>query len=124
MALIGEFARKARYQGAGSSVVNCTKLDHTMDVIGNFELDVVGFEPGYPRHGAPDAAMMQRAAELAKRADVVLLYIGLDEVSESEGLDRSTLAIPQCQIETLEAVSKANPKVIVVLSAGSAVEMP
>ena len=124
MALIGEFARKARYQGAGSSVVNCTKLEHTMDVIGNFELDVVGFEPGYPRHGAPDAAMMQRAAELAKRADVVLLYIGLDEVSESEGLDRSTLAIPQCQIETLEAVSKANPKVIVVLSAGSAVEMP
>lgn len=55
VAVIGEFAKVARYQGAGSSAVNCTKLDHTLDVIGNFPLDVVGFEPGYPRHGAPDA---------------------------------------------------------------------
>ena len=124
VAVIGEFARKARYQGAGSSVVNCTKLDHTMDVIGNFDLNVVGFEAGYPRHGAPDAAMMAKAAELAKKADYVLLYLGLDEISESEGLDRSTLAIPQCQIETLKAVSDANPNVIIVMSAGSSVEMP
>ncbi len=124
VAVIGEFAKKARYQGAGSSVVNCTKLDHTMDVIGKFDLDVVGFEPGYPRHGAPDAGLMQKAAELAKKADYVLLYLGLDEISESEGLDRSTLAIPQCQIETLEAVAAANPNVIIVMSAGSSVEMP
>ena len=124
VAVIGEFAQKARYQGAGSSVVNCTKLDHTMDVIGNFDFNVVGFEPAYPRHGAPDAAMIQKAAELAKKADYVLLYLGLDEISESEGLDRSTLEIPQCQIEALKAVSAANKNVIVVMSAGSAVEMP
>ncbi len=124
VAVIGEFAQKARYQGAGSSVVNCTKLDHTMGVIGNFDLNVIGFEAGYPRHGAPDAAMMQKAAELAKKADYVLLYLGLDEISESEGLDRSTLAIPDCQIETLKAVSDANPNVIIVMSAGSSVEMP
>ncbi len=124
VAVIGEFARKARYQGAGSSVVNCTKLDHTMDVIGRFDLIVVGFEPGYPRHGAPDAEMAARAAALAKNADYALLYLGLDEISESEGLDRSTLALPQCQIETLKAVSAANPNVIVVMSAGSSVEMP
>ena len=124
VAVIGEFAKKARYQGAGSSVVNCTKLDHTMDVIGNFDLDVVGFAPGYPRHGAPDAAMIETAVTVAKLADYVLLYLGLDEISESEGLDRSTLAIPQCQIETLKAVSEANPNVIVVMSAGSSVEMP
>ena len=124
VAVIGEFAQKARYQGAGSSVVNCTKLDHTMDVIGNFDLDVVGFEPGYPRHGDPDEAMRRKAVELALKADYVLLYLGLDEISESEGLDRSTLAIPQCQIEVLNAVSAANPNVIVVMSAGSSVEMP
>ena len=124
VAVIGEFAKKARYQGAGSSVVNCTKLDHTMDVIGNFDLDVVGFAPGYPRHGAPDAAMIDTAVTVAKLADYVLLYLGLDEISESEGLDRSTLAIPQCQIEALKAVSAANPNVIVVMSAGSSVEMP
>ncbi len=124
VAVIGEFAKKARYQGAGSSVVNCTKLDHTMDVIDRFDLDVVGFAPGYPRHGAPDAAMIETAVTVAKLADYVLLYLGLDEISESEGLDRSTLAIPQCQIETLKAVSEANPNVIVVMSAGSSVEMP
>ena len=124
VAVIGEFAQKARYQGAGSSVVNCTKLDHTMDVIGNFDLDVVGFEAGYPRHGDPDAALRDKAAALAKQADYVLLYLGLDEISESEGLDRSTLSIPQCQIEVLDAVSAANPNVIVVMSAGSSVEMP
>ena len=95
-----------------------------MDVIGRFDLIVVGFEPGYPRHGAPDAEMAARAAALAKNADYALLYLGLDEISESEGLDRSTLALPQCQIETLKAVSAANPNVIVVMSAGSSVEMP
>ena len=124
VAVIGEFAQKARYQGAGSSVVNCTKLDNTMDVIGNFDLDVAGFEAGYPRHGAPDSSMIAKAAELAKKADYVLLYLGLDEISESEGLDRSTLSLPACQIETLKAVSAANPNVIIVMSAGSSVEMP
>ena len=124
VAVIGEFAKKARYQGAGSSVVNCTKLDHTMDVIGNFDLNVVGFEEGYPRHGDPNPEMQQKAVELAKKADFVLLYIGLDEISESEGLDRSTLALPKCQTELLGAVAAANPNVIVVMSAGSSVEMP
>ena len=124
VAVIGEFARKARYQGAGSSVVNCTKLDHTMDVIGDYDIDVVGFEPGYPRHGEPDAEMRAKAVALAKKADVVLLYIGLDEISESEGLDRSTLALPRCQTELLDAVAAANPNIVVVMSAGSSVEMP
>ena len=124
VAVIGEFAQKARYQGAGSSVVNCTKLDHTMDVIKNFDLNVVGFEAGYPRHGAPNPEMQQKAVELAKKADTVLLYIGLDEISESEGLDRSTLSLPKCQTELLEAVAAANPNVVVVMSAGSSVEMP
>lgn len=124
VAVIGEFAQKARYQGAGSSVVNCTKLDHTMDVIGNFALNVVGFEAGYPRHGATNPEMQQKAVELARKADTVLLYLGLDEISESEGLDRSTLSLPKCQIELLDAVAAANPNIVVVMSAGSSVEMP
>ncbi|MCD8367564.1 MAG: glycoside hydrolase family 3 C-terminal domain-containing protein [Clostridiales bacterium] len=124
VAIIGEFAQKARYQGAGSSVVNCTKLDHAMDVIGNFDLDVVGFEAGYPRTGAGDPAMEKKAVELAQKADVVLLYIGLDEISESEGLDRSHMRLPQSQISLIHAVSKVNANVVAVMSAGSAVEMP
>ena len=124
VAVIGEFAQKARYQGAGSSVVNCTRLDNTMDVIGSFALDVVGFEAGYPRSGKGDPAMQTRAVELARKADYVLLYLGLDEISESEGLDRAHMKLPQSQIDLLEAVSAANENVILVLSAGSSIEMP
>ena len=124
VAVIGEFAQKARYQGAGSSVVNPTRLDNAMDVIKTFGLDVAGFEPGYPRSGAGDPAMRSKAAELAKQADVVLLYIGLDEISEAEGLDRSHMKLAQSQIDLIEAVSAANPNVVAVMSAGSAVEMP
>ena len=124
VAVIGEFAQKARYQGAGSSVVNPTKLDHTMDMIKNFDLDVAGFEPGYPRSGKGDPAMQAKAVELAKKADIVLLYIGLDEISESEGLDRAHMKLPQSQIDLLEAVTAVNPNVVAVMSAGSSVEMP
>ena len=124
VAVIGEFAQKARYQGAGSSVVNCTKLDNTIDVIGNFDLNVVGFEAGYPRSGVGNPEMQAKAVELAKKADYVLLYIGLDEISESEGLDRSHMKLPQSQVDLLKAVAAVNGNVIVVMSAGSTVEMP
>ncbi|WP_243154185.1 glycoside hydrolase family 3 C-terminal domain-containing protein [Pseudoflavonifractor sp. 60] len=124
VAVIGEFAQKARYQGAGSSVVNPTKLDHTMDIIKNYDLNVVGFEAGYPRSGKGDPAMRTKAVELAKQADVVLLYIGLDEISESEGLDRAHMKLPQSQVDLIEAVSAVNSNIVAVMSAGSSVEMP
>ncbi len=124
VAVIGDFAETPRYQGAGSSVVNPTGLDSTMSVIGNFPLDVVGYEKGYPRVGAGDKAMQDAAVALAKKADYVLLYLGLDEVSESEGLDRQHMRLPQSQLDLLAAVSAANKNVIIVMSAGSSVEMP
>lgn len=124
VAVIGEFAQNARYQGAGSSVVNCTRIDNAMDVIGNFDLDVVGFEAGYPRCGAGDAVMRQKALELAEKADYVLMYIGLDEISESEGLDRSNIDLPESQVELLNAVAAVNPNVIAIMAAGSVVAMP
>ena len=123
-AVIGEFAKNARYQGAGSSVVNCTRLDSAMDVIGGFPLDVIGYAQGYPRTGPKDKDMQDAAVELAQKADVVLLYIGLDEISESEGLDRQTMKLPRSQTELLNAVANVNPNVIAILAAGSSVEMP
>ena len=68
--------------------------------------------------------MRDKAVELAKKADVVLLYIGLDEISESESLDRPHMKLPQSQIYLLEAVAAVNPNVVAILSAGSAVETP
>ena len=124
VAVIGDFAETPRYQGAGSSVVNPTKLDSCTGVIKNFPLEVVGFEKGYPRVGPGDATMQANAAALAKKADVVLLYLGLDEISESEGLDRPHMKLPESQVSLLKAVSAANSNVVIVMAAGSAVEMP
>ncbi|MCD8354509.1 MAG: glycoside hydrolase family 3 C-terminal domain-containing protein [Clostridiales bacterium] len=124
VAVIGDFAETPRYQGAGSSVVNCTKLDSANQVMGQFDLNVVGFEKGYPRVGAGDAAMQAAAVELAKKADVALLYLGLDEISESEGLDRGNMKLPQSQVDLLCAVAEVNPNVVVVMAAGSSIEMP
>lgn len=124
VAVIGDFAETPRYQGAGSSVVNPTKLDSCLDVIQSFPLEVAGFEKGYPRVGAGDPAMQAAAVELARKADYVLLYLGLDEISESEGLDRQHMKLPASQVELLEAVSAVNENVIIVMAAGSSVEMP
>ncbi len=123
-ALIGDFAKTPRYQGAGSSVVNPTRLECTLDIFEKYPLELAGFAAGYHRTGPADAALEQEAFALAKKADVVLLYIGLDEISESEGLDRAHMKLPASQVQLLEKVSKANPHVIAVLSAGSSIEMP
>lgn len=88
VAVIGDFAKNPRYQGAGSSVVNPTRVDNAVEMIKQFELDAVGYAAGYQRTGPADSALESEALELAKQAEVVLLYIGLDEISEAEGLDR------------------------------------
>lgn len=123
-AVIGDFAKTPRYQGAGSSVVNPTKLESTLDAIGSYPIQMTGFAAGYHRTGPADAALESEAVELAKNADVVLLYIGLDEISESEGLDRANMKMPASQIQLLEKIAKVNPHIVAVMSAGSSVEMP
>lgn len=124
VAVIGDFARTPRYQGAGSSAVNPTRLDSVLDVIGDSGLEMTSFAAGFRRNGAPDAALRAEAVEAARGSDVALLFLGLDEIAESEGLDRSTLALHAAQTELLEAVAAANPRTVVVLSAGGVVEMP
>ncbi|MDO5540991.1 MAG: glycoside hydrolase family 3 C-terminal domain-containing protein [Eubacteriales bacterium] len=124
VAVIGDFAQKPRYQGAGSSVVNPTKLDSTLDIIENFDLKMAGFSAGYVRTGEPNDVLKQEAVNLAKEAQVVLLYIGLDEISESEGLDRAHMKLPKNQEALLKALLKVNKNIVVVLSAGSPIEMP
>ncbi|MBD5459814.1 MAG: glycosyl hydrolase, partial [Lachnospiraceae bacterium] len=122
--IIGEFAENPRYQGAGSSVVNTTRLETTLELIRNFPLRTAGYARGYRRNQKPDKKLIQEAVALAVGVDVVLLYIGLDEASESEGLDRVHLRLPQGQLSLLQAVAEVNENIIAVLSAGSVLEMP
>lgn len=124
VALIGDFAITPRYQGAGSSMVNATRVETMERMISQYPVKCVGCAAGYKRTGGADEAMKKEALDLAKRADVVLYCFGLDELSESEGLDRTHMRIPQNQIELLEALVKVNPNIVGVLSAGSSIEMP
>ena len=125
VAVVGDFAQTPRYQGAGSSLVNPAKQpESVLNEIGNCGLEMVAFEQGYRRNKKSDAKLIERAKEAAKKAEVVLIFAGLDEISESEGLDRTHMNMPQAQNMLIDEISTVNPNVIVVLSAGSAVEMP
>ena len=124
VAVIGDFAFKPRYQGAGSSMVNTTKLESFFEIAQESSaLEIVAFSAGYQRNGDPDEALKNEALEAAKQADVVLYFFGLDEMSESEGLDRQHMKLPKVQLELLKALADANPNIVGILSGGSSIEM-
>ena len=124
VAVIGDFAETPRYQGAGSSAVNSIQVDSLLGCIEASGLRQVGYAAGFDRQGKPDAAQKAEAVALAAKADVVLLCLGLDEIKESEGLDRRDMKLADNQIELLQAVQAANPNVVVLLSAGASLETP
>lgn len=123
IAVIGDFAKTPRYQGAGSSLVNVTQLDNTLDLIESSGLTMIGYEQGFNRSGLKDTAKLDAACRLAKGAEVVLIYLGLDELSETEGLDRSHMNIAKNQLDVLTAIYKVNSNIVVILSCGAAIEL-
>ena len=124
VALIGDFAFTPRYQGAGSSLVNPIRVENMEEIIRDYPLSVAGCARGYSRGGKTDVTLREEALKLAAQADVVLYCFGLDEISESEGMDRIHMGIPQNQISLLTTLSEVNPNIVGILSAGSAIEMP
>lgn len=130
IAVIGEFARTPRYQGAGSSLINPTRLDRAVDEIRALATGEVAFAPGFALEGVAETAdrtaddLRAEAVASAADADVVVLFLGLPAADESEGYDRDHIDLPAVQLELLEAVRAANPNVVVVLSNGSVVALP
>ena len=123
--VIGDFGEKPRYQGAGSSLVNPNMLTNLRDWLYQSALQVAEYAPGYRRgqHEA-DPQLLEQAVEAARKAKTVLLCIGLDETAESEGADRTQMDLPKAQLALLDAVCKANPNVVLVLSGGSPFVLP
>ena len=124
VAVIGDFAENPRYQGAGSSMVNAFQVDTLLGALRGSGVQIAGYQPGFDRHGAPSPEKQARAVALAQKAEAVILCLGLDEVQESEGLDRTSMRLAPNQTELLAAVCAVNPNIAVVLHAGSPVEMP
>ncbi len=122
VAVIGDFAANARYQGAGSSLVNPTKVTGVLDAIKASQLNFIGFERGFKRDGDKSRRLATRAVKLAKRADTVVLCLGLGEGSELESCDRTTLNLPQNQTDLLAILSGLGKKIVVLLSCGGVVD--
>ncbi|HSN11371.1 MAG TPA: glycoside hydrolase family 3 N-terminal domain-containing protein, partial [Propionibacteriaceae bacterium] len=113
--VVGEFARTPRYQGAGSSRVQPTRLDNALDRISEIVGHEVPFAPGFttdPKNPVSDGAH-DEAVEVAARADVVLLFLGLGENHESEGYDRTTADLPAEQLALLDDILAVNTNVVV-----------
>ena len=122
VAFIGEFAKKPRFQGGGSSHINCFKTTSAVDAAA--DLDVI-YAQGYSV--AEDVAtdeMIAEAVKAAKEAKVAVIFAGLPDAYESEGYDRTHMRMPACQNKLIDAVVAANPNTVVVLHNGSPVEMP
>ena len=124
VALIGEMARAPRYQGAGSSNINPTKLSNAFESFIDEGYTPL-YAPGYEKkNDKPNYELIADAAKIAEKADVAVVFIGLTENYESEGYDRDCLDIPEAHTELLEAVCGVNKNVVVVLSGGSPIIMP
>ena len=122
VAFIGEFAVKPRFQGGGSSHINCFRTTSAMEAAAGMK---VTYAQGYS--AAKDEAtdeMIAEAVKAAKAAKVAVIFAGLPDAYECEGYDRSHMHMPACQNALIEAVAEANPNTVVVLHNGSPVEMP
>lgn len=121
VAFIGEFAEKPRYQGSGSSRIHSRRVISAREAA---PADVV-FAQGY--HSAEteeDLTLWEEAMALAQNADIAVIFAGLPDSFESEGYDRTTMAMPENQNRLIQAVSEVQPNTVVVLHAGAPVEMP
>ena len=125
VAVMGDFAKVPRYQGAGSSLVNPSKEPESiLGCIKDYDVEMVSYTRGYERNHKPVQSLIDESVKAAGDADVVLIFGGLDEISESEGLDRTHMEMPKAQNMLIEAVAAVNPNVVFVMSCGSVVEMP
>lgn len=120
--IVGELARTPRYQGAGSSHIQPTRLDDALSAItARAHVREVAFHPGYRLDGIDDATMVQGAVLEAKKADDIVVFLGLPDAEESESFDRATLQLPAAQLMLLEQLMSVTDRLVVVLSHGGAV---
>lgn len=131
VAVIGAFATEPRFQGAGSSLINPTRVDAAFDELRAVGGDNVSHAAGYAVEGGAIAASGRSADELrteavavAAAADVAVVFLGLPAAEESEGFDREHIDLPAVQLALLDAVLEANPRTVVVLSNGGVVALP
>ncbi|MGL1888197.1 MAG: glycoside hydrolase family 3 C-terminal domain-containing protein [Reichenbachiella sp.] len=126
IAVIGEFAINPRYQGNGSSEVKPPQLDKFMDIIkAEYGEGIkIKYAQGYDLGNDTDYSLIAEAKKVAAKADIALVFAGLPQHYESEGVDRTHINIPPSQDSLIAELAKVQNKTVVVLTNGSAVAMP
>ena len=119
IAVVGAMAKELRYQGAGSSHINPTKLPQPLEL-----LPGAVYAPGCDEKGSTTDALLQEVQNAARKAETVVVFAGLPAQCESEGFDRDSLKMPEGHRKMIEVAAHANPNTVVVLLCGSVVECP
>lgn len=127
IALIGNFAKHPRYQGAGSSRVNASRSESTFEALHELlpQHVQINYAEGY--NNEADEVHMQllsAAKEAAAKSDVAIVLVGLPDSFEAEGSDRSHMHLPKSHDSLVEEILNVQPNTVVVLINGSAVELP
>ncbi len=124
VAFIGEFAKKPRFQGGGSSHINCHKISNALDQAVDAGIDV-SYAQGYSlAKDQVDLQLIEEATAVAAQSEVAVIFVGLPDSYESEGYDRKHMGLPESHNKLIESVTKAQEKTVIVLHNGSPVEMP
>lgn len=124
LAVIGEFAEKPRYQGAGSSKINPHRVTDALETLGSEGIPFT-YARGYDLEAKADPQqLIDLAVEAARGKQAVVVFAGLPDAYESEGFDRTHIDLPEEQNQLIEQLAKANPNLVVVLHNGSAVRLP
>jgi beta-glucosidase len=126
LAVIGEFAESLRYQGGGSAHVNATRTDQPLEAIRAIAEErgvSVDYARGFVIDGTEDSSLVTAAVHTAGQSDVAIIFAGLDELAESEGIDRPNIDLPANQVELIKAVAAVAPRTVVVLSNGGVVSL-
>lgn len=128
IAFIGKYAEKPRFQGGGSSHINCFKVESAMDAVNNPAYGIranINYVQGYEdEQDEIDKELVRKAVVAASQAETAVIFAGLPDNFESEGYDRKHMSMPRCQDYLISEVAKVQPNTVVVLHNGSPVEMP
>lgn len=125
VAIIGEFAQTARIQGGGSSHINCYRVESALDAITKNSIQGTTYAQGFRTDvDETDPKLLQEAIQIARDAEVAVIFAGLPDAFESEGFDRKHLNMPNCQNELIQKICEVQPNTVIVLHSGSPVVMP
>ena len=123
IAVIGRFAKEPRFQGSGSSKINPIEKDNFCEALQKSGI-AFDYADGYEMDGSTNDVLLQKASNIAKGKDCVIVFAGLPDSFESEGYDRKNIELPEGHNALICNVAKCNQNIIVVLQSGSVISMP